>query len=148
MIGKTFNKWNGGFLVLFSFVAGMFLSTLLIRGSLATADSHHLFELRVYHTMPGKLPVMESRFRDTTSKLLAKHNLNVVGYWVTPDASAETNSFVFLLAHDSQEEAKKNWDALRLDPDFKEVQKAELLEKTLDRADVIYLRPTDFSPLQ
>jgi len=44
------------------------------------------------------------------------------------------NSFIFLLAHESWEEAKKNWDAMRLDPDFQAILKSEQTEKTLERA--------------
>ena len=108
------------------------------------ADSNHVFELRVYHAVAGKLPVMESRFRDKTSKILAGHNLDVTGYWVSEDGSA----FIFLLAHESQEKAKKNWAEMRADPEFQEIVKAEQAEKTLEKADVIYMRPTDFSPMK
>jgi hypothetical protein len=107
-----------------------------------------MFELRVYHDLPGKLPVMEARFREKTSKILAKHNLNVVGYWVTTDASTSENSFIFMLAQGSREEAKKNWAAVFSDPEFKEIEKAEQSEKTLEKAEVTYMRPTDFSPMK
>jgi hypothetical protein len=43
------------------------------------ADSDRVFELRIYHTVPGKEPALEARFRDTTSKLLAKHDLKGCG---------------------------------------------------------------------
>ena len=73
---------------------------------------------------------MESRFREKTSKLLAKHNLNIVGYWVTSGPSASQNAFIFMLAHQNQEEAKKNWTALVQDTEFQEIEKAELTERT------------------
>jgi hypothetical protein len=44
------------------------------------ADSNRAFELRIYHAVPGKVPALETRFRDTASKLLAKHGLKAVGY--------------------------------------------------------------------
>jgi hypothetical protein len=44
---------------------------------------------------------------DTTSKLLAKHDLNVVGYWVPTDSLAWDNTFTRILAHPSREEAKR-----------------------------------------
>ena len=131
---------------LVSFAAGSLATVGLAQLQQVKADSNRTFELRVYHAVPGKLSVMESRFRDKTSKILARHNLNVVGYWATEDGS--DNSFIFLLAHESQEEAKKNWDAMRVDPEFQEIVKAEQAEKTLERADVTYMRPTDFSPLK
>jgi len=43
---------------------------------------------------------------------------------------------------------KKSWEAMRTDPEFQIVMKAELAEKTLDKADVILMRPTDFSLLR
>lgn len=35
------------------------------------ADRNRVYELRIYHAVPGKLQVMESRFREKTSKILA-----------------------------------------------------------------------------
>jgi hypothetical protein len=144
----TLNRWTACSIALVSFAAGSLITARLTRRNPVWADSNRLFELRVYHDLPSKLPVMESRFRERTAKILARHNLNVVGYWVTADASASENSFIFMLAYQSREEAKKNWDAVRLDPEFQEIEKAEQSEKTLQRADVTYMRPTDFSPMK
>lgn len=82
------------------------------------ADSNRVFELRIYHTVPSKVPALESRFRDTTSKLLAKHDLKVVAYWVPEDAPVRDNTFIYIVAHPSRAEAKKNWDAMRRPTDF------------------------------
>jgi len=49
------------------------------------------------------------------------------------------------LAHQSRDEAKRNWQAVIADPEFQVVEKAEKDEKTLEKADLIYLRPMDFS---
>jgi hypothetical protein len=130
----------------FLFVApGLFRTA---RMNVARADANRIFELRVYHVLPGKLPALESRFRDTTSKLLAKHHLSVVGYWVSEDAPALESTFIFVVAHSSREEAKRNWDAMRADPEFQEVVKSEQSAKTVERVDVTYMRPTEFSPMQ
>src|ERR1700704_4670958 len=83
------------------------------------ADSNRVFQLMVYHTLPGKVPALESIFRDV-SKLQAKHDFNNVGYWVPNDAPASGNTFIYVVAHPSREEAKKNWDALHGDPAFPE----------------------------
>jgi hypothetical protein len=113
------------------------------------ADSNRVFELRIYHALPGKLPAMESRFRDTTSKLLVKHDLNVIGYWI-PDSKSPAwdNAFVFLLAHSSREEAEKNWREMAADPAFQEIIKSEQKERLLDKADTTYMQPTDFSAMK
>jgi hypothetical protein len=126
--------------------AGGFVVTRMLRPLAVMADSNRVFELRIYHAVPGKLPVMQSRFRDQTSKIPARHNLNVVGYWTTEDA--KDNSFVFLFAHASRKEADKNWEAFLHDPEFQEVIKSEETEKTLEKADILWLLPTDFSPMR
>ena len=143
-----FKGWAVFGAALISFAAGSFITARLARVSQVRADSNRVFELRVYHALPGKLPALESRFRDTTSKLLAKHDLNVVGYWTSDGASTSNNTFIFLLAHSSREEAKKNWAAMWADPQFQEVVKAEQTEKLVEKVDVTYLRPTDFSALK
>ncbi len=133
---------------LLSFVAGSVTTSRFSHIQQARADSNRVFELRVYHASPGKLPALESRFRDKTSKILARHNLDVEGYWVTDDASASENAFIWVVAHSSREEGKKNFAAMMADPEFQEVIKAEKAEKLVDKVDVTEMRPTDFSPIK
>ncbi len=102
----------------------------------------------MYHTVPGNVPARKSRFRGATSKLLAKHDLNVVGYWV-PDRTPDwDNTFIFLVAHSSQEEAKTKWDAFRADSEFQEEIKSEQANKLVEKIERTYMRPTDFSPMK
>ena len=141
-------RWILCGIALLSFAAGSLFTARLARIDQVRADNNRVFELRVYHTLPGKVPELESRFRDTTSKLLSKHDLNVVGYWVPEGAPAWDNTFIFMLAHPSREEAKKNWDAFLADPGFQEVLKTEQADKTVEKIDVTYMRPTDFSAMK
>ncbi len=140
--------WTTCAIGLLCFAAGSLVASRLSHLQQASAHSNRAFELRVYHAVPGKLPALESRFRDTTSKILARHNLNAVGYWVTDGASASDNEFIWVAAYSSSEEGKKNWDAMRADPEFQKVLSAEQAEKTVEKIDVTYMRPTDFSPLK
>ena len=133
-------------IALFSFAVGSLITARLMHVSQVKADSNRVFELRIYHVVPGKMPALESRFRDTTSKLMAKHNLEVVGDWVAESTADYT--FVDILAHPSRDEAKKNWDALMADPEFQEVMKSEQANKLVEKIDSTYMRPTDFSPLK
>jgi hypothetical protein len=66
----------------------------------------------------GQIAVAGVRFRDTASKLLAKHDLKVVGYWVSEDAPASDDTLIYIVAHPGRQEAKKNWDAMFADPAF------------------------------
>lgn len=141
--------WSVCSIALISFAAGSIITARLMQVNQVWANSNRVFELRVYHAVPGKLPAMESRFRDTTSKLLAKHDLSVVGYWVADStAPAWDNTFIFLIVHPSREEAKENWDAMAADPAFQEVGKSERADKLLEKAETTYMHPTDFSPMR
>ena len=141
--------WSICAIVLFCFVAGSLTTARWMHVTQVRADSNRVFEMHVYHTVPGKAQALESRFRGTTSKLLAKHGLNIVGYWVAEDTPGWDNAFIFIVAHSSREEAKKNWDAMRADPDFQELirENSEPATKLVEKIDVIYMRPTDFSPM-
>jgi hypothetical protein len=143
-----FTGWTACGIALVSFAAGSLITARLAHVNQVRADSNRVFELRVYHAVPGKVPALESRFRDTASKLLAKHDLNAVGYWVPEDAPASDNTFIYILAHPSREEAKKNWDAMRADREFQEMVKLEQTDKLVEKVDSTYMHPTDFSPMK
>ena len=40
-----------------------------------------LYELRIYHCMPGKLPAVVARFENATVALFEKHGIQQVGFW-------------------------------------------------------------------
>jgi hypothetical protein len=40
-----------------------------------------MYELRIYHCVPGKLPELHKRFEGVTLKLFAKHGIRPVGFW-------------------------------------------------------------------
>jgi hypothetical protein len=140
--------WTVCGIALVSFAAGSLITARLAHVNQVRADSNRVFELRVYHAVPGRVPALESRFRDTASKLLTKHDLKAVGYWVPEDASAFDNTFIYIVAHPSREEAKKNWDAMHADPGFQEMVKSEQTDKLVERVDSTYMHPTDFSPMK
>ena len=144
--------WSVCGMALLFFAAGSLLTARLIHLNQVKADSHRVFELMVYHTMPGKVPALEAIFRDV-SKLQTKHDMNVVGYWVPGgDDSAWANTFIYLVAHPGLDEAKKNWHALHADPAFPEYrdQAAQILEKADGkyRVEEVYMRPSDFSAMK
>jgi hypothetical protein len=154
--GAALSRWKlKGWMVcvaaLVSFAAGSLLTARLIHQEQVRADSNRVFELMIYHTVPGKVPALESIFRDV-SKLQAKHDLNVVGYWVPNDDPAWANTFIYLVAHPSREEAERNWHALHADPAFPQYRKqaAEIIEKVGEgyRVDEVYMRPTDYSAMK
>ena len=142
--------WITCLIALLSFSAGL-VPGWLMHARPANAGGDHIFELMVYHTVPGKVPALESIFRDV-SKLQAKHHLNVVGYWVPTEDSEWKNTFVYLISHTSREDGEANWKSFHADPAFPPSRKAAepLIEKVNNEFQVeeVYLRPTDFSAMK
>lgn len=150
-MGRKLKGWIVCATAAVSFAAGSLLTAGLMHPSQVRADGNRVFELMVYHTVPGKVPALESIFRDV-SKLQAKHNLDVVGYWVPNNDPAWANTFIYLVAHPSLDEAKKNWHALHADPAFSQYREeaVPLIEKVNEEfhVDEVYMRPTDFSAMK
>ena len=144
--------WKFGATAVASFALGSLVTAHLAHVQEAKADSNRVFELMVYHAEPGKVPALESIFRDV-SKLQAKHGLNVIGYWTPNDDSpAWKDTFVYLIAHPSEDDAKKNWDALHADPEFLPYRTAAvpLIEQAngVFQVDEVFMHPTDFSEMK
>jgi len=143
--GFQFRGWVVAAIALVAFGAGSLVSAQLVRSD-QTSQKDRLFDLRIYHAVPGKVPKLVERFADATS-LFAKHHLDVVGYWVAEDP-AWKDTFVYLIAHPNRDEAKKHWDAFHADPAFQKYRDAEKAEKLIEKDDYIYMRPTEYSKMR
>lgn len=136
---------------LLSFAAGSLCTARPAHPKQVKAASDRVFELMIYHTVAGKVPALESIFRDV-AKLQSKYNLNVIGYWVPDQDPAWKDTFVYLVVHPSREAAEANWHALHVDPEFLPYRKSAepLIEKVNGdyNVDEVYMRPTDFSAMR
>ena len=148
---NKFKGWTVCGTALISCTVGFLVSGGLTRANEAKVNSNRVFEFLIYHTVPGKAPALESVFRDA-SKVMASHGINVVGYWVPNEDPAWKDTFIYIAAHPSREEAKKNCDALHIDPVFRPYIEAAkpLIDKAgkVFRVDEVYMRPTDFSAMR
>jgi hypothetical protein len=139
-------------IALISFLAGTFFSARITHPQVVEADSDHVFELMVYHTLPGKTSDLESIFQDV-SKLQSKHGLKAIGYWVADSKDpAWENTFVYLLDHPSRQAAETNWSALHSDPAFPPYRTAAIpLIQQADgkfKVDEVFMRPTVYSDMK
>jgi len=74
------------FLIAFTAAAaGTLISSHLTHLQEVKAESNRVFELDIYHAVPGKVPALAERFRPA-SKLQTQHGLQVVGYWIPQDS--------------------------------------------------------------
>ena len=131
------------------FLAGLAFQANHTHAQPVEAASGHLYQLMVYHALPGKAPALKSIFQEV-SKLQAKHGLNAVGYWIPQDDSpAWKDTFVYLVVHSDQASADANWKALHADPAFPPYRKAAaplIQQKDGEyQVDEVYMRPTDYS---
>ena len=107
-----------------------------------------VYELRTYATLPGRLPALHKRFAEHTMKLFEKHGIRNEMYWILTDDARKDNTLIYLLSHESQEAAEKNWKAFQADADWIKVRDAseadgKILAKAPER---VFMRLTDYSP--
>jgi hypothetical protein len=113
----------------------------------ANGGSTVVYELRIYHAVPGKLEDLIARFRDHTMKLFAAHGMKSLAYWTALDEPAKSSMFFYILEHPSREAAAANWKAFQDDPEWKSVKaKSEENGKLVESIDSTFLTLTDFSP--
>ena len=109
--------------------------------------SSAVYELRIYHVVPGKIESLVARFRDHTMKLFADHGIKSVAYWTALDEPVKSSTFFYILEHPSREAAAANWKAFQDDPEWKSVKaKSEENGKLVEKIDSTFLTLTDFSP--
>jgi hypothetical protein len=77
-----------------------------------------IYELRIYHTMPGQLPALLSRFQNHTLRIWEKHGIRQAGFWTTLIGKSESNQLTYLLAWDSLAEREERWSAFLSDPEW------------------------------
>lgn len=110
-------------------------------------DSKEVYELRVYHAAPGKMPALLARFRDHTIKLFEQHGIESVAYWSPLDEPEKDNTLIYILRHPSRDAADANWKSFRDDPNWRSVRdKSEANGKLVERVDSTFMALTDFSP--
>jgi hypothetical protein len=115
----------------------------------SNAQSHHVYELRLYHVNAGKLDALKARFRDHTDAIFRRHNMKSIGYWSPEDPPDSQNLFIYILEHPSRQEAEKNWAAFQADPEWQKVKAdSETNWKLADHIDHYFLDPTSFSALK
>jgi hypothetical protein len=114
-----------------------------------TADTGRVFELRTYHTFPGRLDALHKRFRDHTLKLFEKHGMTNVGYWVPQDSPARENTLIYVVSHASRDAAKASWAAFIADPEWKKVSEDSQKDgKIVEKLESVFMDAADYSPIQ
>jgi len=108
-----------------------------------------VFEIRTYHTLPGRLDALHKRFREHTMKIFEKHGMTNVAYWTFEDSPARENTLIYVISHASREQAKKNWADFNADPEWQKVSADSQLDgKIVEKVESVFVDATDYSPLR
>jgi hypothetical protein len=132
-----------------SFAAGAWFTMHFATPGKVEAQSNRVFELRVYHVAPGRLPALQTLFREHTLPMFKRHGITSIAYFDPQDKPDSESLWIYLIAHPSRDDAKKNWDAFFADPDWQAASKAANADgKLVDKIDSTYMDPADISPLK
>ena len=107
-----------------------------------------LYELRVYHCVPGRLPDLVKRFDTLTLPLWDKHGIHQAGFWTVQIGSSNQDLY-YMLKWESLEERTRKFAAFQADPDWvrgrAETEKNGPLVVSITNE---ILQPTSFSSVQ
>jgi len=107
-----------------------------------------IYELRVYHAVPGRLPALLSRFKDRTLRIWEKHGIRQAGFWTTL-VGESSQEVIYMLAWDSLAEREKRWGAFLADPQWAAVvAKTEKDGQLVENISNQLLAPTPFSAVK
>ena len=76
-----------------------------------------IYELRIYHAVPGRLPALLVRFQNRTLPMWERLGIRQAGFWTT--LIGESNQRItYMLAWDSLAERDMRWRAFLADPEW------------------------------
>ncbi len=81
-----------------------------------------LYELRVYHCLPGRLPALLRRFETVTIQLFEKHGIRQVGFW-TVSIGESNQDLIYILQWESLAQRDKCFAAFQADPEWIEARR-------------------------
>ena len=107
-----------------------------------------IYELRIYHCVPGRLPDLLKRFETITLPIWERFGIRQAGVWTT--AIGESNQdLTYLLAWESMAEREEIFGAFATDPEWLEKRAGtEANGQIVASLSSQFLTPTKFSSVQ
>jgi hypothetical protein len=107
-----------------------------------------IYELRVYHCVPGRLPALLKRFETITLGLWEKHGIKQAGFWTVLIGESNQDLY-YLVQWESLAEREKKWNAFQADPEWHakraETERDGPIVASLSNS---FLQPTPFSSVK
>src|SRR3979409_257728 len=107
-----------------------------------------IYELRVYHAVPGRLPDLLKRFDTITLKIWERHQIKQAGFW-TVLVGESNQALYYLLQWDSLADREKEGTPCPAEPEC-HTKRCETEKNVPIVAKVInsFLQPTSFSSVK
>ncbi len=108
-----------------------------------------IYELRIYHTLPGRLADLNARFVNHTLKLWEnKFKFRPVGFW-TPLIGDSNNDLYYILEWESLADREEKWNAFVTDPEWLAVRaETEKNGQLVSHITNLILSPTAYSKMR
>jgi hypothetical protein len=107
-----------------------------------------LYELRIYHAFPGRLPDLNNRFANITLKMWEKHGIKQVGFW-TVAVGPSNNALYYMLEWESMADRERKWNTFASDPAWLSARaETEKNGPLLERLENMFLTPTPYSKMK
>jgi hypothetical protein len=107
-----------------------------------------IYELRIYHCIPGRLPALNKRFETITLDLWKRHGIRQAGFW-TVLVGESNQDLYYLLAWESMEERERVFGGFMNDPEW--IAKRAETEKDgpiVASITNMFLQPTSYSAVK
>jgi hypothetical protein len=119
-------------------IATLLFLLLNVNSNAQKADNRY-FEMRTYTCHPEKRPDLIKRFQDHTLRLLKKHGIDNVAYFLP--TSESSYSLTFMLGYPTQEMRDVLWNEFTSDPKWKKAAaKSEENGKLVAKVDQTFLQ--------
>jgi hypothetical protein len=107
-----------------------------------------IYEMRVYHCVPGQLPALLKRFETVTLGIWERHGIRQAGFWTTV-IGASNQSLTYMLAWESMAERETKWTKFQADPEWN-AKRAETEKNGAIVGHIVseFLAPTSFSSVK
>jgi hypothetical protein len=107
-----------------------------------------IYELRIYHCVPGRLPALLKRFETITLAIWQRHGIRQAGFWTVLVGDSNQDLY-YLLAWESLAEREKKWLGFMADPEWiakrAETERDGPIVRSITNA---FLEPTSFSSVK
>lgn len=107
-----------------------------------------IYELRIYHVIPGKMQQLNDRFQNLTLELFKKHGIEAVGFW-TQSVGPHSNTLTYLVRWGNENDRELGWRTLSFDPEWVAGRDASEANGLLfTHWENQLLSPTEYSPMR